>query len=260
MGRLLTTALTKRKDELMPSSNLPPEEQTKVKPFDPLVLDRTVIAVPLLREMQEDLDLIAKVQKAYPKAAQEFNSVIEFNKNFRGGAKAAREKVLTMAEDAAKDAKQAVQAARESRKSGLSTATKETLETAQKRDDALLEAIKGQTIGPLQPKSAYSFALLHAAIIRRLLAANERLASPEKPDVQPIQRIHPKRFEILIDLNLEYPTGARRRQWVLNNIENAKKQGDVDDAGQESTLRKTDRIVSIFFARLEARAIKGSSR
>ena len=103
----------------MPSSNLPPEEQTKVKPFDPLVLDRTVIAVPLLREMQEDLDLIAKVQKAYPKAAQEFNSVIEFNKNFRGGAKAAREKVLTMAEDAAKDAKQAVQAARESRKADL---------------------------------------------------------------------------------------------------------------------------------------------
>ena len=84
----------------MPSSNLPPEEQPKVKPFDPLVLDRTVIAVPLLREMKEDLDLIAKVQKAYPKAVQEFNSVIEFNKNFRGGAKAAREKVLTMAEDA----------------------------------------------------------------------------------------------------------------------------------------------------------------
>ena len=241
----------------MPSSNLPPEEQTKVKPFDPLVLDRTVIAVPLLREMQEDLDLIAKVQKAYPKAAQEFNSVIEFNKNFRGGAKAAREKVLTMAEDAAKDAKQAVQAARESRKSGLTTATKETLETAQKRDDALLEAIKGQTIGPLQPKSAYSFALLHAAIIRRLLAANERLASPEKPDVQPIQRIHPKRFEILIDLNLEYPGGREAaRQWVLNNIENAKKQADVLDAGQGIHLEKDRRNSQYLFARLEARAIQ----
>ena len=241
----------------MPSSNLPPEEQTKVKPFDPLVLDRTVIAVPLLREMQEDLDLIAKVQKAYPKAAQEFNSVIEFNKNFRGGAKAAREKVLTMAEDAAKDAKQAVQAARESRKSGLTTATKETLETAQKRDDALLEAIKGQTIGPLQPKSAYSFALLHAAIIRRLLAANERLASPEKPDVQPIQRIHPKRFEILIDLNLEYPGGREAaRQWVLNNIENAKKQADVLDAGQGIHFEKDRRNSQYLFARLEARAIQ----
>ena len=67
------------------------------------------------------------------------------------------QKVLTMAEDAAKDAKQAVQAARESRKSGLATATKETLETAQKRDDALLEAIKGQTIGPLAAKERLQF-------------------------------------------------------------------------------------------------------
>jgi hypothetical protein len=31
--------LLKNKDELMPSSDLPPEEQSKVKPFDPLVLD-----------------------------------------------------------------------------------------------------------------------------------------------------------------------------------------------------------------------------
>ena len=49
MGHLLTTALPKRKDELMPSSNLPPEEQPKVKPFDPVVLDRAVIAIPLLK-------------------------------------------------------------------------------------------------------------------------------------------------------------------------------------------------------------------
>ena len=80
----------------MPSSNLPPEEQREVKPFDPLVLDRTVIAVPLLEQMQEDLELIAEFEKRRPKVAQEFNSVIEFNKNFRGGAKAAREEVLKM--------------------------------------------------------------------------------------------------------------------------------------------------------------------
>ncbi len=132
-------------------------------------------------------------------------------------------------------------------KADLPAADERNARNAQKRDDALLEAIKGQTIGPLQPKSAYSFALLHAAIIRRLLAANERLASPEKPDAQPIQRIHPKRFEIIIDLNLEYPGGREAaRQWVLNHIENAKKQAKVLDAGQEIHLRKTDRTVSIF--------------
>jgi len=234
----------------MPSSNLPPEEQSKVKPFDPLVLDRTVIAVPLLKEMQEDLDLIAKVEKAYPKAAQEFNTVIEFNKNFRGGAKAAREKVLTMAEDAK-------QAALESSTRRLANTTKETLETAQKRHDALLEAIKKQTIGPLQPKSAYSFALLHAAIIRRLLAANERLGSPEKPGAQPIQRIHPKRFEIIIDLNLEYPGGREAaRQWVLDHVEPAKERADVHDAGQEIHVEKDRRSSQYVFARLEARAIQ----
>jgi hypothetical protein len=47
-------------------SNLPPEEQAKVRPFDPLALDRTVIAVPLLKEMQDGLNLVAKVQKTYP--------------------------------------------------------------------------------------------------------------------------------------------------------------------------------------------------
>ena len=81
------------------------------------------------------------------------------------------------------------------------------LEDLRKRHAALEEAIDKQTIGPLQPKSAYSFALLHAAIIRRLLAENERLALTKTPGAQPIERIYPKRFEIIIDLNLEYPGG-----------------------------------------------------
>jgi hypothetical protein len=54
----------------MPSPNLPPEEQPAVRSFDPLVLDRTMIAIPLLKEMKEDLDLIETVEKTYPEAAQ----------------------------------------------------------------------------------------------------------------------------------------------------------------------------------------------
>src|SRR5262245_8286024 len=125
----------------MASSSRPPEEQAKVKPFDPLVLDRTVIAIPLLKEMQEDIDLIAKIEKAYPKALKEFNAGIEFNKKFLGGVKAALEKVIEMAEEAK-------QAALESSKNRLKRATesaaKEGLEAAQKRHDALLEAIEKQ--------------------------------------------------------------------------------------------------------------------
>ena len=79
--------------------------------------------------------------------------------------------------------------------------------------------------------------LLHAAIIWRLLAANEGLASSAQPNAQPIHRIHPRRFEIIIDLNLEYPGGRdaagrrgrrsyrgreaggeSRRRWAANSI------------------------------------------
>ena len=58
-------------------SNLPPEERPKVKPLVPLVLDRTVIAVPLLEEVQEDLHLMAKVEKTYPTVFQKVNSAID---------------------------------------------------------------------------------------------------------------------------------------------------------------------------------------
>jgi len=247
----------------MPSSNLPPEEQPKVKPFDPLVLDRTVIAIPLLEEMQEDIDLIAKIEKAYPEALKEFNAGIEFSKKFPDGVKAARERVIEMAEEAKQAALKTSETRLNTAKKG---ASKEGLEAAQKRHDALLAAIEKQTIGPLQtltsdrprgPKSSYSFAVLHANIMRRLLAANERLPSSEPPKPRPIERIHPRRFEIIIDLNLEYPGGREAaRKWVIGNIERAKKEVNVRDAGQEIHFEKDRQNSQYLFARLEARAIQ----
>jgi len=221
----------------MPSSSLPPEEQREVKPFDPLVLDRTVIAVPLLKEMQEDLELTAKVV-----IPQEFNAAIEFNENFSGGANAAREEALKMAD-------RAKERARKASEKRLNSAEKETAPDARKRHSALLEAIDKLTIGPLQP-TGYSFAFLHAAIIRRLLAENERFALP-------IARIYPERFEIIIDLNLEHPGGREAaRQWVIENIEKAKDQANVHDAGQEIHFEKDRPNSQYVFARLEARAIQ----
>ena len=228
----------------MPSSNLPPEEQPKVKPFDPVVLDRTVIAIPLLKEMQEDLELTAKVEMP-----QEFNAAIEFNENFSGGAKAAREEAIKMV-NRSKDK------ALEASTKRLESAEKETLSDARNRHAALLKAIDQLTIGPLQP-TGYSFAFLHAAIIRRLLAANERLASSAQPNAQPIHRIHPRRFEIIIDLNLEYPGGRdAARRWVVDHIEAAKQKVKVDDAGQQIQFEKDRPNSQYLFARLEARAIQ----
>ena len=233
----------------MPSSNIPPEEQPRVKPFDPLVLDRTVIAVPLLNEMKEDLDLIAKVEKTHPQVFQKFNTAIEFNKNFHGGVEAAREQVIKMADAAANEAIEAST-------KRLKSASKDAVEASTKRHAALQKAIAEQEIASLQD-DGHSFAMLHASIIRRLLAANERLAASDKEEGQPITLIYPKRFDVIIDLNLEYPDGREAaRQWVIKNIERAKTKAKVKDAGQQIHFEKDQPNSQYLFARLEARTIQ----
>ncbi len=233
----------------MPSPDLPPEEQPRVKPFDPLSLDRTVIALPLLNEMEEDLKLTKKLDKMHPNWDREFNSAIEFNKSFPDGAKAAREEVLKMAETAKNKALEAST-------KRVETAPKERLADAKKRHDALLEAIDNLSIGPLK-RIGYSLAFLHAAILRRLLVANEHRASSGKPVAQPIRRIYPKRFDIIIDLNLEYPGGREgARQWVVDHIDPAKQEAAVHDSGQQIQFEKDQPNSQYLFARLEARAIQ----
>ncbi|HEU5238775.1 MAG TPA: S8 family peptidase [Pyrinomonadaceae bacterium] len=139
--------------------------------------------------------------------------------------------------------------AREASTKRLERAEKETVPDARNRLAALLEAIDKLTIGPLGP-TGYCFALLHAAIIRRLLAENERFGLP-------IARIYPKRFEIIIDLNLEHPGGREAaRRWVIENIEKAKELANVHDAGQEIHFEKDRPNSQYCFALLEARAIQ----
>jgi serine protease AprX len=195
--------------------------------------------------MQEDLELTAKVEMP-----QEFNAAIEFNENFSGGAKAAPEEAIKMVN-------RSKGKALEPSTKRLESPEKETLPDARNRYAALLKAIDQLTIGPLQP-TGYSFAFLHAAIIRRLLAANERLASSAQPNAQPIHRIHPRRFEIIIDLNPEYPGGrdAAGRRVVVDHIESAKQEAKVDDARQQIRFEKDRPNSQYLFARLEARAIQ----
>lgn len=231
----------------MATSTRPPEEQSKVTTFNPLVLDRTVIAVPLLKEMQEDLELIDKVKKMQSSAAQKFNTAIEFNKKFPGRAEAARRWAIDALTTAGKEALA-------SYKSRLESAADKQLE--QKRSDSLAVAVQTQKIGSLQTKGNFSFALVHSSVMRRLLTKNERVATEKKPE-KPIVRIHPRRFEIIIDLNLEYLGGREAaRKWVIDNLETAKDKVGVHDAGQEIHFEKDQLNSQYIFARLEARAIQ----
>ena len=235
----------------MVSPTLRPEDQPRVKQFDPLVLDRTVIAVPLLEKMKEDIRLIEEAESLYKEGAlDKYNSGVKFNPKFLPGVAAARKKVIEMATGAAEKASKTSE-------KRLNEAKGPAREIEHQRHSKLKEAIAAQVIGKLQPKHAHSFATLHASVIRRMLSENERLGLPDKPDERPIVGIHPLRFEIIIDLNLEHPGGRQAaRQWVLDHMEQAKTKANVKDAGQEVLYDKDQLNSQYVFARLEARAIK----
>jgi len=229
----------------MPPSPFPPEKQRQVKTFDPVVLDRTVIAVPLLEKMEEDIKLIDEIKEAHPDLVTQFNTAIHFNTEFPGGAQGALEEVREMARRAAEAARKA------------SDNRPKNTSAEKARHDALVAAIENQTIADLQLENAYSFARLHGAVIRRLASANDRLAFEKPPAPEPIKQILPRRFEIIIDLNLEYPGGRdAARQWVLDHIGPAKEQVQIDDAGQEIHYEKEQPNSQFVFASLEARAIQ----
>jgi len=231
----------------MSSSNVP-EEQAKVKAFDPLVLDRTVIAIPLLKDMQADLERIQLIKEGFPDAINDFNSALEYNMNYPGGEAVAHARVDEMLDNAAARALNAST-------QRLDQVTDDSRPILEKRHAALKEAVEAQVLGPVIPGTPYRFAQLHAAVIRRVLSDNDRLSASGKP--APLVRIHPTRFEIIIDLNLEHPRGREAaRQWVIDNIDQAKKLADIRDDGQEVHLEKDERNSQYVFARLEARTIQ----
>jgi subtilisin family serine protease len=220
----------------------------RAKPFDPLVLDRTVIALPLLRAIQEDFEGIKAILEARPGWEREYNVAIEYRSDFPGGLESARRRFEEMATVAA-------QGALDMSKRRLTSASAETRKRLQERDQALEEAVRSQKIGPLMPEKPYGFALLDASVIRRILNENERLASSDPR--RPIVLLGPSRFEVIIDLNLEHPAGREAaRQWVLDHVEPAKADVNVRDAGQDVHWEKDDPNGQYLFARLEGRAIQ----
>jgi hypothetical protein len=233
----------------MPPSSRLPEEQTRVKSFDPLVLDRTVIALPLLKAMKEDFDHIKALLAVHPEAEREYNTAILYNVDVPGGAEAGRRLVEEMATRAAAKAL-------EVSNRQLANASEETRERLVARRQALEEAIRLQKVGPLLPEGPFGFATLHASVVRRILNENERLASSD-PRSAPIELLGPSRFEVIIDLNLEHPIGREAaRRWVLDHVEPAKADTNVRDAGQEVHWEKDNPNSQYLFARLEGRVIQ----
>ena len=84
----------------MPSFDLPPGTQVGER-FSPLDLDRTVIAIPLLKEIQEELKIIEDFNARFPNAAKSHNVAILLNRRDPAGLEEAPARIAEMADKAA---------------------------------------------------------------------------------------------------------------------------------------------------------------
>jgi hypothetical protein len=197
-----------------------PEFSPQSKAFDPNILDRSVIAIPLLNAIEAEVEQIEWVRQYRPELLARFNCAIFYNPEYPGGLTGARvavEKLLVEAKAKTKI-----------------TAPDETVSPPE--DEA---------------KGEYSFAHLSSRLVRKLIALNSDLLT------KPILRIVPSRFEVVIDLNLEHQSGRDvARQWVEDNVEVAKANVSVNDDEQRINTAKSALSKQYLFARLEGRVIK----
>lgn len=242
----------------MPQFDAPPEQRASTQPFDPLVLDRTIIAIPLLKAMQEELNLIDTVLKWRREIAERYNTAVKLNTDYPGGPDEAYKEVLRIA-SLAVDEFSAVLRKRIERISNNPAADTQELDRVKQRLE-LAEALDRNRIFDQWEKinnESYTFALIDAGIVNRMITKHDMLRSGEDPQTSPIAWILPHRFEVVIDLNLEHPNGREQaRRWVLENLETAKGNAKVSDLGQGIYLQKSRSSPQYLFGCLEARAIR----
>ena len=201
--------------------------------FDPAVLDRTVIALPLLKKIEAEKALVQEVKKDWPDAAQQYNSVI------------------SLAPD------RVVEEARAELQSVLDEATQEVDVRVKDADrPGWQEARARFAVGPVLPMAHGFFAVLDTRLIRRVNVLKARWENRHGMPPFIVDRILPTRFQVIIDLNLEYAAGRNKaREWVEWALGEAKQRADVNDAGQVINLEKSRNTNQYVFATIEARVI-----
>jgi hypothetical protein len=230
----------------MPSADRAPIDR-QPEPFDPNNLRRSVIAVPLREAIEQELD----ATKEFAELLKGHSATVFFLGDRPEEIAAARERVLKRLE-------KAVQELRELKE--------------------LRDGIERQSIDPLLPElgNRASLASLRGRVISLLLAmdaSSDPLTDGGKPAPPAIDHIWPTRFEVIIDINLNFnpPEGTTRaerdeleqpdaghiaRKWIAKYVEEAKKKAQIDDPDQGIDKEKTRLSAQYVFARLEGKVIQ----
>ncbi|MEB3317610.1 MAG: S8 family peptidase [Cyanobacteriota bacterium] len=188
--------------------------------FNSALLDRTVIAIPLLEQIQEEIEMINWAWANYPEWFDSFNCAIILNPAYPGGAQPAYQ------------------------------AAKELVRQAKDRfpeDEASNQLEEPKSID----KYCFAVASLSQRVRRKILALNHDLSEP------PIKSILPTLYDVIIDLNLGYYAGREKaKKWVESHVPKAIKKvlGDTVDVEQK-VRKRTEYSQQYVFARMEARAL-----
>ena len=216
--------------------------------FSPQTLARSVIAIPLLEEIEAELENIDDYRRKHPELAKGRTVAIFYRPDFDGGPRAAWRQTKELLKEADRRAREYF---------------------VQMQPDE--PSIGPQTIAePIKVKGKdLSLATLNGLVSRFLLAMSE------DSDSRPVVGVWPKRHKIIIDINL----GFKPRDGVLKKIQHrtrtpvepdtrrmakglieryikvAKRQAGVDDPDQNIDTLKTGLAAQYVFARLEGTAI-----
>lgn len=215
-----------------------PSVERKPYPFSPAMLARSVITPPLLQQIEQELAVTTRIENTHPNIRDTHNAAIFLRPDFPGGSLAALEAVRELLRAVAK-------------KVGSTTVP---------------------SVDAPDPKISQQVALasLDGTLIRQLVGM-DRANSPSA-----IEHIWPTRFEVIIDINLDFkplesgtnhsdaavsefkhPDPRRvAKALVKTYIQKAKKAARVTDPTQGVDEYKTEVSAQYVFARLEGSVIK----
>jgi len=217
--------------------NTPQVPRRRSNGFDPKILARSVIAIPLLEQIETEQSVMEEFKKKHPELLKDHNCALYYKEGFPGGPRAAFKQALKLLEEAKKEA---------------------GVDSGQSIDAPLKGAYKNVSPAQLDGR------------VTRLLLALDRDA-----DQQVIDAIWPRRHQVIIDINLEFKPRERllaelrtetdtpvspdtrliAKRLISQYIEEAKTLAGAPDEDQKVDQLTTDLSTQYVFARLEGQVI-----